>query len=223
MTYYWRCTQNTSYAAPINLALPWEGPVKRFLLSMVTIVLVTFSMIAPASAQGDQAISADPTSVSEAGEHELTVSGTGYTGPAFLLPCPDAEGDLTKVAEDGACDLNNLTPVAPDGDGNVEATVTFDIPDEGLVIVIGNADQSEVAVTLVTVGADEAEEEEADDADDAGDSDSDAATADDSDSDAATADDDALASTGAESFQFIVIGATMLLAGLMLARFSRRV
>lgn len=187
--------------------------MKRLLLSLVAVVLATFAMAAPVSAQGDQAITADPTSVDAAGEHELTVSGTGYTGPAFLLPCPGAEGDLTKVAEDGACDLNNLTPVAPDGDGNVEATVTYDIPDGGLVIVIGNADQSEVAVTLVTVGAAEEAEEEAAEEEAAEEPEEEAAE---------EADDDALASTGAESFQFVIIGATMLLAGVMLARFSRR-
>jgi len=171
-------------------------------------------MVAPAGAQGDQAITAEPASVSEAGEHEFTVTGTGYSGAAFLLPCPGAEGDLTKVAEEGACDLNNLTPVAADDDGNVEGTATYDVPEEGLVIVIGDATQTEVAVTLITVGEAEAAADDADDAE-----------ADDSGDDAAASDsgDDALASTGAESFQFIVIGATMLMAGLMLARFSRRV
>jgi len=182
--------------------------VKRILISLAVLTTLLIGFAAPASAQGDQSITADPSNVAEAGEHEINVTGSGYTGPAFLLPCPGAEGDLTKVAEDGACDLGALTPVTPDDDGNFEASATFEIPEQGLVMVVGNAAQTEVAVALVTVGGEaeaeaEAEEEAAP-----------AVASDDSG-------DDALAETGIEAYQLVIIGAAVAMAGAMVSRTRR--
>ena len=184
--------------------------MKRILISLAALMTLLIGFAAPASAQGDQAITADPSNVAEAGEHEITVTGSGYTGPAFLLPCPGAEGDLTKVVEDGACDLGSLTPVTPDDDGNFEASATFDIPEQGLVMVVGNAAQTEVAAAVVTVGGEAEAEAEAE-------AEEEAAPAVASDESG----EDALAETGIEAYQLVIIGAAVAMAGAMVTRTRR--
>ena len=108
---------------------------------------LTLALVAPASAQG-ASISADPASVSEAGSADITVSGTGFAQDGFLLPCPGANGDPAQLAED-SCDLTNLTPYTA-GDWSLD--VTYDVPAEGLLIVAGSADQTEVATFVITIG-----------------------------------------------------------------------
>lgn len=167
--------------------------MKKTLMALVAalgMLVAVVAMATPAHAQ-EQTITSDPASVEEAGEHELTVTGAGYTGPAFLLPCPGAGGDPTAIAED-SCDTGALTPVTPDDDGNWEATVTFDIPAEGLVMVAGNAAQTEVGATVVMVGAMEEAMEESE-----------------------SMEDDSLADTGNEAIVFALVGLTALMAGVM--------
>ena len=126
--------------------------MKRLLLAITAAFALTIAVAAPASAQ---TLEIDPNPVSEAGEQEITVSGTGFTDDGFLLPCPGANADPAQLAED-SCDLANLSPYSA---GDWELTVTFDIPAEGLLIVAGNAAQTEVVPAVISVGEAAAEEE----------------------------------------------------------------
>ena len=120
--------------------------MKKILTIAALLGLVTM-LAAPASAQG-ATITSSPSSVSEAGEANLTVSGSGFTDDGFLLPCPGANADPAQLAED-SCDLTNLSPYNA---GDWSLNVTYDIPAEGLLIVAGNAAQTESATLVITVG-----------------------------------------------------------------------
>lgn len=120
--------------------------MKRLLLAISAAFVMTIAVAAPASAQ---TLDIDPNPVSEAGEQEVTVTGTGFTDDGFLLACPGANADPAQLAED-SCDLANLTPYSA---GDWVLTVTFDIPEEGLLIVAGNAAQTEVVPAVISVGA----------------------------------------------------------------------
>ncbi|MEO0492816.1 MAG: LPXTG cell wall anchor domain-containing protein [Actinomycetota bacterium] len=120
--------------------------MKRLLLAVSTALVLTVAVAVPASAQS---VSIDPNPVAEAGEQEITVTGTGFTDDGFLLACPGANADPAQLAED-SCDLANLSPYAA---GDWELTVTFDVPEIGLLIVAGNAAQTEVVSAVITVGA----------------------------------------------------------------------
>ena len=126
--------------------------MKRLLLAISAAFVLTIAVAAPASAQ---TVDVDPNPVSEAGEQEVTVTGTGFTDDGFLLACPGANADPAQLAED-SCDLANLSPYSA---GDWELTVTFDIPAEGLLIVAGNAAQTEVVPAVISVGEAAAEEE----------------------------------------------------------------
>ena len=126
--------------------------MKRLLLAISAAFVMTIAVAAPASAQ---TVDIDPNPVSEAGEQEITVTGTGFTDDGFLLACPGANADPAQLAED-SCDLANLTPYSA---GDWELTVTFDIPAEGLLIVAGNAAQTEVVPAVISVGEAAAEDE----------------------------------------------------------------
>jgi LPXTG-motif cell wall-anchored protein len=117
------------------------------LLTIGAVLGLMLALVAPASAQG-ASITADPASVSESGSADLTVSGTGFTSDGFLLACPGANGDPAQLAED-SCDIANLTAYTA-GDWTLD--VTYDIPAEGLLIVAGNADQTEVATFVIAIG-----------------------------------------------------------------------
>lgn len=180
--------------------------MKRILVAVAAVFTLLVAFAGPAFAQ-DPSISVDPGSVDEAGTYSFTVTGEGYSGPLFILPCPGANGDPAGMAED-SCDLNNLTPVSPT-DGEFSADVEYDIPAEGLVIVGGNADQTEVAVAVITIAAAEEEEAAEEEADD--------------DAAADDADDGDLAQTGNESAYAVLIGATMLGAGVLMLNTRRRI
>lgn len=112
------------------------------------LALVFAALIALAAPAAAQTISADPPAVPEAGSYEFTVSGSGFTEAGFLLPCPGANGDPAAIAED-SCDLTALTPYDA---GDWSLTVTYDVPAEGLVIVAGNAAQTESGATVIAIG-----------------------------------------------------------------------
>ena len=116
--------------------------------TIVRVALVFAALIALAAPAAAQSVSVDPPSVPEAGSYDFTVSGSGFTDSGFLLPCPGANGDPAAIAED-SCDLTSLTPY-PAGDWSL--SVTYDVPAEGLVLVAGNAAQTESGATVITIG-----------------------------------------------------------------------
>ncbi len=179
-------------------------------------------LVSPASAQNGPSLTVDPTSVDSPGEVTLTVTGDGWTAepPLFILPCTVPEsGDPTDLSTD-SCDTANLTPATPT-DGAFEVEVTYEVPEEGLVVAAGDAAQSESAVALITVGAAEEPAEATEEPADAeADSTEEPADAEADSTDAA--EETELAQTGTESGLLAVVGMTMAALGAMIVAFSRR-
>ena len=117
--------------------------------TIVRVALVFAALIALAAPAAAQSVSADPGSVPEAGSYDFTVSGSGFSEDGFLLPCPGANGDPAAIDET-SCDLTALTPYTA---GDWSLSVTYDVPAEGLVLVAGNAAQTESGATVITIGA----------------------------------------------------------------------
>ncbi len=183
-------------------------------------MLVTLA--GPATAQDGPSLTVDPATVDAVGEATFTVTGTGWTAepPLFILPCTVPEsGEPTDLSTD-SCDTANLTPATP-ADGAFEVEVTFEIPEEGLIVAAGDAAQSESAVAMITVGAAEepatAEEEEEEAA---------PATTEENAEESAEATEETeeteLAQTGTESGLLAVIGLTVAGLGAMVVSFARR-
>jgi len=136
---------------------------KLLVLGLGLALLVVFA--APASAgQDGPTLTAEPANVEAAGEVEFTITGAGFTAapPIFVVPCTSTNlEDLAATGTD-TCDLTALTPTTP-ADGAFEATVTYDVPAEGMCIAAGDAGGTEAAGACITVGAadagDEGEEE----------------------------------------------------------------
>lgn len=179
---------------------------KRLALALVAVAALFALSGAPASAQDGPSITVDPEFVEAAGEQEFTITGAGWTVPsAFVLPCIVVE-DLTQLdAEGGDCDLANLTPAVNDGSGGFEVTVTYDIPEEGLLIVVGDADQTESAFHVVSVGAPAAEE-----------------GAEEGGEEEAAGEEEELANTGIESGLLAIVAGAVLAGGVMLTTTQRR-
>ena len=116
--------------------------------TIVRVALVFAALIALAAPAAAQTISVNPPAVPEAGSYDFTVSGSGFTDSGFLLPCPGANGDPAAIAED-SCDLTALTPYDA---GDWSLNVTYDVPAEGLVLVAGNAAQTESGAAVIAIG-----------------------------------------------------------------------
>ena len=120
----------------------------------LALALVGFLFAGSASAQDGPSITVEPSSVEAAGEHTLTVTGTGWTGsPVAVLPCdypPDGDPNAVDAA---SCDQGNMAVVgALDGDGGFVQEITINVPEEGRWIGAGDFAQTESAGTGVTVG-----------------------------------------------------------------------
>ncbi len=191
------------------------------LLALSALALVAFGSTAVAQDDGP-AIVLDPESVEEAGTYDVTVTGSGFTIPVFVLQCPGAGGDVDALIDGGdptvLCDLASLINATPDADGNFEVTFEgLDVTDCGLVIVAGDLEQIEVGgpeLLAVENPADDVEceivENESYDLDAAGvDADGDG-----------VADD--LAETGANTPLLVVIGLSTLVAGAYITFEARR-
>ena len=183
--------------------------MKRLALVIAAVAALFLATISPAAADGHTPVlTIEPASVDAAGEHEFTVTGSDFapTG-GFLLPCAGVEGDLALMAESdptAVCDLGALTPYAPDDDGGWTATVTYDVPAEGLVLAAGDTGGANASAALISIGA--AEE---------------AAPAEEVEEEAAPAAADALPATGVESYLFAVVGLAIVAAGALVVRSSR--
>ncbi len=190
---------------------------KLFMLGLGMALVAVFAT--PALAQDGPAITVEPTSVDAAGEATFTVSGTGWTAapPIFVLPCPVPEsGDITELSAD-QCDTTNLTPAVPE-DGAFTVEVTYDVPEEGIVVAAGDAAQSEAAAALITVGAAE-EEAPAEEAEEEAPAEEEEAPAEEEE---APTEDAELAQTGSESTLITVVGITIVLLGAMVLATGRR-
>lgn len=180
----------------------------------LTIIAVTLLAAAAwsgtAAAQDGPTITVEPATVDGPGEAEFTVTGSGWTAapPIFVLPCEAPESGDPADVDSATCDTANLTPATP-ADGAFEVTVTFEVPEGGLAIAAGDAAQSEAAAAVVTIGGDAPAEGEGD-----------AAGGDDA---AAEGEDGGeLAETGVESMLLVVVAITVMAAGAMVLRTTRR-
>ncbi len=176
----------------------------KFVLVAIALALVAWVGAGAASAQDGPSLSASPSSIAEPTDGvSVTVTGSGWSvASAFLLPCNIPEGvNAAEMSDDaiadhcsqagGFLDMGNLTPVTI-ADGGFEATVTLDVPAQGIFLVTGDAASTESAYALVSVGMDD------------------------------MMDDDMLAETGVETSVLVIIGAGIALAGLMVFGLSRR-
>ena len=161
----------------------------------LAVALVGLLFAGSASAQGPS-LSADPSSVEEAGEYTFTVTGSGWKSASInVLACKVAEGDDAAEVDistnctmaTGNLDFGSMTP-APVSDGSIEVSLTLDVPAQGILIVAGDSAQTESAALAITVGMM----------------------------------DDMLADTGVNSSVLVIIGAGIALAGLMVFGLSRR-
>lgn len=128
--------------------------MKKFLAAF-TACVATLGFAGTASAQGDPTISVDPASVDAAGSADIAVTLSNFPAgdTVFVLPCTvPASGDAADIGDD-SCDTAQLTTVVIGDDGSGSASVTYDIPDGGLVVAASNADASARDQLIVTVGA----------------------------------------------------------------------
>jgi LPXTG-motif cell wall-anchored protein len=183
-----------------------ERLMRAKLLMIVTVVaMMGLAFAAPASAQDEPSVTADPPYVEAPGEATFIVSGEGFSDPGlFILPCDIPEGDDTPTVD--TCDVSNILPVSPDADGKIaETEVTYDIPEGGLAIAISNADASEGAWAVITIGAAMDDEEE---------------VAEEPEENEVA--EEELPETGSESTQLAIIGLTIAAGGAMVVAGSRR-
>jgi len=191
--------------------------MKRIIVLLGAVAALTFAFAVPAGADDHSpTLSVEPSSVAEAGEYEFTITASDFapTG-GFLLPCEGAEGSLEVIAAgDPAelCDLAALTPYAVGDDGTWEATVTYTIPEIGLVIAAGDTGGDNASAALISVGA-EAMEEEAMEEEAMEDEAMEEEAMEEEAMEEEAMEDDSLAETGVESSLLLVIGGTILLAG----------
>lgn len=192
-------------------------------LHLVLVLALIFALTGVASAQDDgPSITLDPESVEEAGTFDVTVTGSGFTIPVFVLQCPGAGGDpeaLTAEGVDAAslCDLTQLTQATPGDDGTFEVVIEdVEIDDCGLVWVAADIDQTEtaqpVAITVDNPAEDavcEVVESEGYDEDVAG-------------AGGEAGEDGELAETGVESTTLALIAAAMIAFGGVVAIEGRR-
>lgn len=205
--------------------------MKKILIVLAIVAGLVIAFSGASSAQDELGLTADPPSVEAAGEAEITFTGTGFTvAELFMTPCPGADGDIANLADPlTQCDLDNPSVVAPTAGEAWTVTVTYDIPEIGLLVVASDLAQTEQAFTTVTVGAPEGSDdggEETDGGDEAADSGDEAADssdeAADSSDEAADGEEEELANTGTESDMLLVVGITVLVGGAFLALSTRR-
>ena len=132
----------------------------KLLFIAMALALVTWVGASAASAQNGPSILISPSSVAEAGEVEVTVTGSGFTVSSVnVLACNIDEGaNAAEIDPEEYCtltsgklDLANMVP-ATVTDGGFEATITVNVPAQGIFIGAGDSGQTESAQALLSVG-----------------------------------------------------------------------
>ena len=206
----------------------------KLLVIGMALALVTWVGASAASADNHgPSITVDPTSVSAAGQHTFTVTGSGWTvSLTNVLPCKIPEGaNGAEIDASVHCtslavlDIQNMRPT-PVTNGGFEVEISIDVPEQGIFIMAGDTARTESAeAVLITVGSmgdgdmDDSDDmtpdgdmaDDMDDSDDMGDED----MADDMDG-------DELADTGSNTPLLAIISLAVVLAGAMVLGLSRR-
>lgn len=128
--------------------------MKKLITVLAVMMAVTVGFAGVASAQtptGEMTVS----SVSEAGENDIVVDISGFTPglAVFVLPCEMPAGGDMAAFDSATCDTANLTPAVVGDDGTASVPTTQDIPAEGLIMIAGDAAQTEIALAPVVPGA----------------------------------------------------------------------
>ena len=136
-------------------------------LIFVGLALALVGFLFAGSASADEhgpSITVTPSSVGAAGEHTFTVTGSGWSVAATnVLPCNIPEGVDAGAMSDAdrsahCSDMANLGIANMVGgvaiaDGGFEATITIDVPEQGVFIVSGDSARTESASAVwVSVG-----------------------------------------------------------------------
>ena len=124
--------------------------MRKLFTGVLAVVMMLVSLTGIAAAQDGPTMTVSPGAVAEAGPATFDVSVSGYPADLglFILLCTDV-ADLA-----GTCDMVNLTPITTDSDGNASASVTTDVPAEGITILAGSADQDPANISFKTVVVD---------------------------------------------------------------------
>ena len=121
-------------------------------------MLALFALASQASAQGQPTASVDPEYVSAAGDHTVTISGSGWQADPSITACPGF-GGVMPAAMDQATTLASCpdlisdmgAPVSAPG-GSFSTSRTVSVPAEGLVILVFTAEPSAAALAVVKIG-----------------------------------------------------------------------
>ncbi len=223
--------------------------IKRLLVLAGMMALIGLVWAAPASADSHTpSITLDPASVpAEVGDVTITVSGSNWTEPApfFITACPGAAGDaaapysLTSAPEAIAMCPNLMASALSvewdDGSFSTEWTVTItqaEIDVGALVVMAGwlsvdtlSAPEEFATVAVLTIGDPPAEEEPAAEEPAEEEPMDDGAEEEMDDGAEEPMDDGAeeMPVTGSESSLLVVVGASILAAGLLVVGAGRRV
>ena len=122
---------------------------------LTAFAVFSVAMVAMAGIAAADTMTVDPETVDAAGEHDIEVSVSGFTGgiSLFALPCDYPESGDAEDIDVTTCDQAQLTPIAVGDDGTATVTVTLDIPEGGIAIIAGDADRTESARAVVAVEA----------------------------------------------------------------------
>lgn len=141
--------------------------MKRIMaLTAAVSLLALFALASQASAQGQPTASVDPEYVGAAGDHTVTISGSGWQADPSITACPGF-GGVVPAAMDQATTLASCpdlisdmgAPVSAPG-GSFSTSRTVSVPAEGLVILVFTAEPSAAALAVVKIGEPMAEEED---------------------------------------------------------------
>ena len=124
--------------------------MRKLFTGVLAVVMMLVSLTGIAAAQDGPSMTVSPGAVAEAGSATFTVSISGYAADlgVFILPCTDV-ADLANT-----CDQTQLTPVTTDADGNASTSVTYDVPEGGITVLAGTADQAPANISFFTVNVD---------------------------------------------------------------------
>jgi len=126
--------------------------MKKSLVIVSLLALLALLFASQAGAQDGPTLTVDPDTVEEAGPADLTVTGAGFSAgiDLFVLSCIAPDGDLSAINGQDDCDVQNLTPVTADSDGNFEVEVNYEIV-ENFAVLAGDSAQTESAGALVAI------------------------------------------------------------------------
>ena len=138
----------------------------KFVFIALALALVTWVGASAASAQDGPSITLNPSSIAEAGEATVTVTGSGWSvSGGFLGTCSIPEDVNAANLDDSAraehcalaggnLDITVFTANAFGiSDGSFEREITVDVPAQGVFLVVGDAAQTEQAIAWLSVGA----------------------------------------------------------------------